>query len=234
MSKIKIRKVPSRVPEGEGIEDHEEMSMEELNREFKKRMREYKHFVDFIVKDLNLQDHSKVLEIGPGPAWISIIMIKQNPTVHLTGLEISKDMIRVAKQNIKEANVEKNITFVNGNAKDMSMFNNNSFDAVISHDSLHHWEEPLQILNEIARVLKDDGILCIGDGRRDIGIGAKIIFNLAKLFIPKQMSYYWKTSIMAGYTPIEVTKMLDQTNLKEKYALKTDLFDLIIINKTSK
>ena len=231
MSKPKSRKIPPRVPEGESIEDHEEMSMEELNKEFKKRMREYKHFAEFILDDLNLKDYSRVLEIGPGPAWISIIIVKKNPTIHLTGLEISKDMIRVANQNVKDEKVEDNIKFFNGNAKNMTMFEDQFFDAVIAHDSLHHWEEPLQIFNEIARVLKNDGVLCIGDGRRDIGIGAKIIFNLAKLFISKQISYYWKTSIIAGYTPSEVRDMLDQTDLKGRYEIKADLFDIVIHNK---
>ena len=231
MSKPKSRKIPPRVPEGESIEDHEEMSMEELNKEFKKRMREYKHFAEFILDDLNLKDYSRVLEIGPGPAWISIIIVKKNPTIQLTGLEISKDMIRVANQNVKDEKVEDNIKFFNGNAKNMTMFEDQFFDAVIAHDSLHHWEEPLQIFNEIARVLKNDGVLCIGDGRRDISIGAKIIFNLAKLFISKQISYYWKTSIIAGYTPSEVRDMLDQTDLKGRYEIKADLFDIVIHNK---
>ena len=231
MSKLKSRKIPPRVPEGESIEDHEEMSMEELNKEFKKRMREYKHFAEFILDDLNLKDYSRVLEIGPGPAWISIIIVKKNHTIQLTGLEISKDMIRVANQNVKDEKVEDNIKFFNGNAKNMTMFEDQFFDAVIAHDSLHHWEEPLQIFNEIARVLKNDGVLCIGDGRRDISIGAKIIFNLAKLFISKQISYYWKTSIIAGYTPSEVRDMLDQTDLKGRYEIKADLFDIVIHNK---
>ncbi len=230
MSKVKRRNIPPRVPEGEAIEDHEEMSMEELNREFKKRMREFKHFAEFILYDLKLKNHSKVLEIGPGPAWISIIMVKENPTIHITGLEISKDMIRVASKNIKDEKVEKNFTFIQGNAKNMSMFEDYSFDAVISHDSLHHWEKPLKVFNEIARVIKDDGVFCIGDGRRDIGLGAKIIFNIVRLFIPKQMSYYWKTSIMAGYTPTEVKEMLDHTNLTGKYEIIADLFDIIILN----
>ncbi len=231
MSKIKNKKIPLRVPEGESIDDHEEMSIEELNLQFKKRMREYAHFAEFILNDLKLKNHSKVLEIGPGPAWISIILVKMNPTIHLIGLEISKDMIKIAKQNIKDENVEDNFMFVEGNAKHMSMFEDDSFDAIITHDSLHHWEEPIDVFNEIARVLKGNGILCISDGKRDIGIGAKIIFQIAKLFISKQMSFYWGTSIRAGYTPEEVTKMLDQTNLKDKYEIRADLFDLVIHNK---
>jgi len=225
------KKIPPRIPEGESIDDHEEMTMEELNKEFKKRMREYRKYAEFILNELKLKNHSRVLEIGPGPAWISIILVKKNPTIHLTGLEISKDMIRVAKQNIKDENVVDNITFIEGNAQDMSMLENKSFDAIISHDSLQHWEKPIDVFNEIARVLKNDGIFCISDGRRDLGFGGKLIFQIAKLMISKQISYYWKTSIMAGYTPSEVKDMLDQTNLRGKYEIKTDVLDITIHNK---
>lgn len=230
MSKSK-KMIPQRVPEGESIDDHEDLPIEQINQEFKRRMKEYKNFVEFILKDLKLKDYSKVLEIGPGPAWISIVLVKENPTISLTGLEISKDMIRIANQNVIDENVGNNIEFINGNANEMSMFEDKSFDAVITHDSLHHWEAPILIFNEIARVLKLNGVLCIGDGRRDLGIGAKIIFKIVKQFIPKQMSYYWKTSIMAGYTPTEVQDILDQTDLKGKYEIKTDLFEITIHNK---
>ena len=225
------KKVPPRIPEGEAIEEHEEMTMEELNLEFKKRMREYRKYAQFILKDLNLKRNSKILEIGSGPAWISIILVKEDPTIHLTGLEISKDMIRIATKNIQDENVEDNISFIEGNAKDMSFLESNSFDAIISHDSFHHWEDPLKVFNEIARLLKNGGVLCISDGRRDIGIGAKIIMQIAKLFISKQMSYYWKTSIMAGYTPSEIKEMLDKTDLRDKYEIKSDILDITIHNK---
>ena len=231
MSKTK-QKIYPRIPEGESIEEYGmDMTMEELNQQFKKRMKEYKRFVNFIVKILQLQNNSNVLEIGPGPSWISIMLVMMNDTIQLTGLEISKDMIQIAEKNIRAEGFEENITLLLGNAKDMSMFDDNSFDAVISHDSLHHWENPLDIFNEIGRVLKDDGILCVADGRRDIGIGAKIIFNLARLIISKQMSYYWKSSIMASYTPGELKRILNQTNLKGKFNIKADLFDIIVHNK---
>ncbi|MFW9988440.1 MAG: class I SAM-dependent methyltransferase [Candidatus Odinarchaeota archaeon] len=230
MSTIR-KKIQPRIPEGESIDDEPEMTIEVLNEEFKKRMREYRNFVDFILNDLKLKNYSKVLEIGPGPAWISIILVKKNPTIHLTGLEVSRDMIRIAKQNIKDENLDANLKFIKGNAKDMSMLENNSFDAVISHDSLHHWEDPIAVFNEISRVLKDNGVLCIGDGRRDIGLGAKIIFQIAKLFISKKISYYWKTSIMAGYTASELKELLNQTDLKGKYNIKTELFDITVYNK---
>ncbi len=231
MSKSKSKKIPPRVPEGEAIIDMPELSMEELNEEFKKRMREYRNFVKFILYELNVTDNSNVLEIGPGPGWITIIMAKENSTLKITGLEISEDMIRVANKNIDDEGVKDRIEFIQGDATNMNQFEENSFDVIITHDSLHHWDNPIRVFNEIARVLKPNGIFCVGDGRRDIGLGAKLIFNIAKLNISKEISYYWKTSILAGYTPEEIRTMLDQTDLKNKYAIKTDIFDLLIVNK---
>ena len=228
----KSKKLPARVPEGEAIDDIPELSMDELSESFKRRMKEYKQFVDLIINKLKLRNHLRVLEIGPGPGWITILLAQRDPTLEIIGLEISQDMIRVANKNKQEEGVEENIKYIHGTAENMSLFEENSFDAVISHDSLHHWDYPSKIFNEIARVLKNDGILCIEDGRRDIGVGAKIIFKLAKLFISKTMSYYWKTSIMASYTPEEARNLIDETDLRNRYDVSADLFDLTITSKS--
>ena len=228
---LSSKSIPPRVPEGEAMDNQEEFSLEQINKEFKKRMREYIHFVDFIINELHLKSHSRVLEVGPGPAWISIILVKKCPNTDLTGLEISKDMIQIAEQNALNEGLKDKIHFIHGNANDMSIFKDNYFDAVISHDSLHHWEKPIMVLNEIARVIKTDGVLCLGDGRRDIGFSAKLIFNVLKLFLSKKMSYYWKSSIMAGYTPEEARAMLNQTDLKGKCEIIADLFDITIYKK---
>jgi ubiquinone/menaquinone biosynthesis C-methylase UbiE len=227
----KSKRLKPRIPEGEAILDQPEFTMEELSESFKKRMREYRHFVKFLINELNIKDYSKILEIGPGPGWITIILAQANPTLKITGLEISEDMIRVANENKKNEGVSDQIEFIRGDAKNMAQIKDDAFDVVISHDSLHHWEHVIEVFNEIHRVLKVNGVFCIKDGRRDIGFPAKIIFYLAKLFISKTMSYYWKTSILAGYTPEELTQILNQTKLKNQYELKSDLFDLLIHNK---
>ncbi len=231
MRSTKNRKIPPRIPEGGAINDMPELTMEELNEEFKKRMKEYRQFVKFILNDLKVKNHSKVLEIGPGPGWITILMAKENPSLKITGLEISEDMIRVANKNIEDEDVKDGILFMQGDAKNMYQLEDQTFDVVITHDSLHHWDDPEAVFNEIARVLKPNGIFCIGDGRRDIGLGAKLIFNIMKLLIPKIMSYYWKTSILASYTSEEIKLILSKSELNNKFEVKEDLFDLLIISK---
>ena len=111
----------------------------------------------------------------------------------------------------------------------MHQFLDKSFDVVFGNGTLHHWENPIKVFNEISRVLKSDGVFCISDGRRDIGLGAKVIFHIVKGFIPKFMRIGWKTSINAGYTPKELTQLLNQSNLENKYELKSHLFKTAII-----
>jgi ubiquinone/menaquinone biosynthesis C-methylase UbiE len=228
---LKSKKIKPRVPEGEAIEDLPEFTMEELSESFKKRMWEYRSYVKFILKKFIINDYSKVLEIGPGPGWITILLTQANPTLKIIGLEISEDMIRVANQNKNKERVGNKIEFIKGDAKNMNIFEDKSFDVVISSDSLHHWENPIKVFDEIHRVLKDNGKVCIKDGRRDIGVAAKFVYNMAKLFISKTMSYYWKTSIMAAYTPDELKDLLDHSQLKDKYEIKTDLFDLLVYSR---
>ncbi len=224
------KNISPRIPEGEAILDQLDFTAEDYSNACKKMGGEYRRLIKFILNELSVKDNSDILEIGPGPGWIGIWMAKENQTLKITGLELSEDMIRVANKNKKKEGVTDQVFYINGNAENMHQFPDNSFDVVFGNGTLHHWENPVKIINEICRVLKPNGIFCISDGRRDIGLGAKVIFHTVKWFIPKFMRIGWKTSINAGYTPEELTEILDQSDLKGKYELKADLFDLIVFN----
>ncbi len=227
----KSKKVCERISEGEAILDQIDFTTEEYSEACRKMEGEYRRLINFIFKKLDIKENSKILEIGPGPGWIGIMMAKQDPSLTIIGIELSKDMMRVANKNIRKEGIDDRISYIHGNAENMYKFLDNTFDVVFGNGTLHHWENPINVFNEIFRVLKPDGIFCISDGRRDIGLGAKVIFHTMKWFIPKFMRIGWKTSINAGYTPEELTEILDQSNLKEKYELKADLFDILIYNK---
>lgn len=227
----KSKKISERIPEGEAILDQIDFTTEEYSEACKKMGGEYRRLINFIFNNLNIKENSEVLEIGPGPGWIGIWAAKKNPTFKIIGLELSKDMIRVANKNKNEENVADQISYVHGNAEHMYQFLDNTFDVVIGNGTLHHWENPINVFNEIFRVLKPEGVFCISDGRRDISLGAKAIFHTVKWFVPKFMRIGWKTSISAGYTPEELMEILDQSDLQGKYELKADLFDVLIYNK---
>ncbi len=151
------------------------------------------------------------LEIGSGPGYVGLEWLKKTDGTQLKGLDISTDMVEVAKRNAKEYGFENRVEYVISNADKMP-FVNNTFDCVFSTSSLHEWSRPENVCNEIFRVLKPSGKFCIADLRRDMN---PFIIFLLKLFIkPKELKPGLISSINASYTASEIEQILLKTNLK--------------------
>lgn len=152
-----------------------------------------------------------VLEIGPGPGYLGLEWLKKTEGTHLKGLEISEDMIAVAKKNAAEYSLLDRVEYFKGDAQKMP-FENGCFDAVFTNGSLHEWAHPENILNEINRVLKPGGRYLISDMRRDMNILAK--WFLLLICQPKNIRSGLISSINASYTHPEIEKMLPKTRLQ--------------------
>lgn len=152
-----------------------------------------------------------VLEIGPGPGYVGLEWLKRCPQSTLTGCEISREMIKLAKKNAVEYGFESKSDYIEGNCMQMS-FPDNFFDAVFSNGSLHEWENPDKVFNEIQRVLKPGGLFCITDMRRDVKPLIKwMIYHSTK---PKEIRPGFLTSLNAAYTVSEMRALLSRSVLK--------------------
>jgi ubiquinone/menaquinone biosynthesis C-methylase UbiE len=76
-------------------------------------------------------------------------------------------MVKKARENIARAKVSASILLEQGSA-DLLPYADNSFDMVVSTQSLHHWKNPVRGFNEIFRILKDGGRARIYDIVTDI------------------------------------------------------------------
>jgi ubiquinone/menaquinone biosynthesis C-methylase UbiE len=99
----------------------------------------------------SLKPGMKVLEIGCGTGFFTQEIIKKH--VKLTAIDISPELIEVAKNIIIDTNLE----FVIENAYKMT-FPDHTFDAVIGSSVIHHLDVDLA-LNEFYRVLKPGGFI---------------------------------------------------------------------------
>ena len=222
-----MKKIKPRIIEGSAIGDSTKMTMERYSEIMKKHLgREYLRFADNVIKKVNPPMNSTILEIGPGPGWAGINLLKKRKDLKLVGLDASPDMIRVASENsIKEGFPD--IEYIQGFGEKMSGITDGEYDVVISRDSLHHWEEPERVFKEIKRVLKPTGKLYIHDSRRDMNAFGRLIVAVFSRFMPNNMGYYWRTSISANYTPEEARAMLDKNGLND-WSVESDLMDLTI------
>lgn len=105
---------------------------------------------------------SRVLEIAPGPGFLAVELAKRGLAV--TGLDISRTFVELARRNAEAAGVE--IAFEQGNASAMP-FADHSFDFLVCRAAFKNFADPVGALREMQRVLKPGGQGLIIDLRRD-------------------------------------------------------------------
>ncbi len=153
----------------------------------------------------------QALEVGPGPGYLGLEWLKRTSGTRLKGLDISEDMLVIARKNAAEYGVPGRFKYIAGDARQMP-FEDGHFDAVFTNGSLHEWAHPEGVLNEIARVLKPGGKYIISDLRRDCLVPLK--WFLWVMAGPKAMRQGLITSFNAAYTVPEIEALLKLTALR--------------------
>ena len=91
-----------------------------------------------------------------------------------------------------------------------------SLDLVVSTLSLHHWDDPVPIFNEIARVLRPGGAFLIFDLRRDLGPAPWLLIWFAThVVVPQALRHIGEPlgSRNAAFTPDEAARLLQTSRL---------------------
>jgi len=164
------------------------------------------------------------LEIGPGPGYLGLEWLRKTKGTRLKGLEISDDMIALARENAAGYGLSGRVEYYQGDAQKMP-FEDKHFDAVFTNGSLHEWAHPENIFNEIARVIKPCGRYVISDLRRDMSPPTKWFLWLAVK--PKEMRSGLITSINASYTLTEIKAILTRTRL-QGWQVSRNLLGIVI------
>lgn len=106
-----------------------------------------------------LPPSSKILDVGGGPGRYSIELTKLGHK--LTLFDLAEENVRLAKKMADEQGIRLSRTCV-GDARDLSVFKDNSFDAILVFGPLYHLnreEDRKKVIEEALRVLKPGGIL---------------------------------------------------------------------------
>jgi ubiquinone/menaquinone biosynthesis C-methylase UbiE len=111
---------------------------------------------------------AKVLEVAPGPGYFAIELAKLGAYT-ITGLDISKTFVEIARKNASQAGVR--AEFRHGSVSNMP-FENDQFDLLFCRAAFKNFSEPVRALLEMQRVLKAGGRAFIIDLRRDASLEA--------------------------------------------------------------
>ena len=115
-----------------------------------------------MIKALQLPEGSQGLDAGCGIGLQCLLLAEEvGPTGHVTGLDVSLEMLNRGQEFVKEAGLSERVSFQEGDVTNLP-FDNNAFDWVWSADCVGYGpREPLPLLKELVRVVKPGGIVVI-------------------------------------------------------------------------
>ncbi|MGU3374010.1 class I SAM-dependent methyltransferase [Chryseobacterium sp. M5A1_1a] len=116
------------------------------------------------IRTLLIEDDQHILEIGHGNAGHLKSLLNLAQDLKYTGVDISETMHNEAKKLNKE--FESKADFVLYEGKKLP-FKDQTFDKIFTVNTVYFWEDPIEFLNEIYRVLKDNGTFVLTFGQRD-------------------------------------------------------------------
>ena len=165
-------------------------------------------FSTFLNTLKKLDIRGKYLEIGCGPGVLTQIIAEQHSNVKIEAVDISKDMIKLAQQDLNE-DLKARINYVIADACNINSIKDlGKFDLIYSTFTMHHWDNAEIAIKNLFSMLKDNGILYIFDLKR-----------VCWLYYFKSQSGFFK-SIRASYQPQEIKVMLNNIGITE-YKRKT-------------
>ncbi|MFN8673790.1 MAG: class I SAM-dependent methyltransferase [Candidatus Sericytochromatia bacterium] len=118
-------------------------------------------FINLITIDnLPLKDNDKVLEMGFGNGFFIKNLLDKKENITYYGVDYSDLMVEEANK-LNQDLVKKNKVILNyGDIKNQN-FNENFFDIIFGINIIYFWENPIDILNSLYKILKPNGVICI-------------------------------------------------------------------------
>lgn len=96
----------------------------------------------------------KVLDVASGEGYGSALLA--DAALHVTGVDISNEAVAFAQKKY----LKSNLVYLQGSATALP-FESKTFDIVVSFETIEHLTEQESMMDELARVLRPDGLLII-------------------------------------------------------------------------
>ncbi|MBE6203330.1 MAG: bifunctional demethylmenaquinone methyltransferase/2-methoxy-6-polyprenyl-1,4-benzoquinol methylase UbiE [Rikenellaceae bacterium] len=104
---------------------------------------------------------TKIMDVATGTGDLAIAMAKRVDRTQILGIDLSEEMLAVARQKIQKQGLEERIMLEKGDAEDLHMVADGSIDAVTVAFGVRNFENIERGLREMWRTLKEGGQLVV-------------------------------------------------------------------------
>jgi ubiquinone/menaquinone biosynthesis C-methylase UbiE len=166
----------------------------------------------------------RIIDLGCGPADVTIRFAKAFPKVTILGVDGSDAMLSFGLSSVRHAGLDSRITLERHYLPDPSM-ETRTFDAVISNSLLHHFADPVVLWRTAARCGKPGAPVMLVDLVRppDDQTAAQLVREHAK-DAPPVLERDFTASLHAAYTVDEIRQQLMTAGLPQ---FKVDQVDIL-------
>ncbi len=116
---------------------------------------------DFVLSQMSIKDHDKVLEIGFGNGKLMSKFFEINPNITFFGIDFSETMC-VEAMKLNKTLADENKLHISCEDSLSLSFADNVFDTIVTINTIYFWDDLNAQLTELNRVLRNGGQLVIG------------------------------------------------------------------------
>lgn len=156
-----------------------------------------------------------ILDAGTGTARIPILIAKQRSQWHITGIDLSANMLLIGNQHLQNEGLQEQIKLEQVDAKRLP-YPPEYFDMVISNSIVHHLPDPLPFFQELKRVLKPEGAIFIRDLMRPVDEG-EVDYYVEQYATDcnDHQKKLFRDSLFAAFTLDEIIEMIEAAGLND-------------------
>ncbi len=103
------------------------------------------------------EDNLTVLDLGCGVGIYTINLLKMYPKTHMTGVDLSKKQIALARELARQHGVDDRVKFICGDAEEWTT--DQKYDLVICTEILEHLLDPQKALKNISSITRENSTL---------------------------------------------------------------------------
>ncbi|MDO5851945.1 MAG: methyltransferase domain-containing protein [Methanobacteriaceae archaeon] len=144
------------------IKEHFNKRSKKFDNEILKIFPKYNTMLTALINAIpNTKNNPKIIDLGCGTGNITLKILEKFPNAEITCLDLSEDMIQIAKEKLKKY---PNITYITADFAEYLF--NKKYDAIISSLALHHIVTSTQkqeMYNKIYEQLTYDGVFYNAD-----------------------------------------------------------------------
>lgn len=113
------------------------------------------HIINTILDNANVCESIDVLDVACGTGVLFPYYLQRN-VESITAVDLSPEMVKIAKGKFAQADV------ICGDAENITF--DKQFDVIMIYNAFPHFPEPVKVIENLTKYLKDNGRLCIAHG----------------------------------------------------------------------